>query len=183
MDISEPDQGSASLLEFIAAAFPLRPLPPMSLHQAQLVDQSMSMEITDEEWRRAGELDGGRSWNEFSDDNLIACDAALAHLDEQSFVYYLPAYLLFALHYCTVDWQHPAWTLVGSVVFSITHRTPYTLGRYKKLTSDQRGAVIAFLKFVAKCRTDSAASEAQKALARYWLTDEATKPLIILPTK
>jgi hypothetical protein len=172
MDIPEPDQGISStrLLDFIAAAFPLRPLPQMSLHQAQLADQSMSREITDEEWRRAGELDRGRSWNEFSDDDLIACDAALSHLDEQSFVYYLPAYLLFALRYCTVEWQHPAWTLIGSVVFSVTHRTP-----------DQREAVIAFLRFVAKCRTDSIASNAQKALARYWLTDEATKPLIILP--
>jgi hypothetical protein len=36
-------------------------------------------------------------------------------MDEQSFVYYLPAYLLFALRYCTVEWQHRAWTLVGSV--------------------------------------------------------------------
>ena len=87
MDIPEPDQGISSTrwLDFIAAAFPLRPLPQMSLHQAQLADPSMSREITDEEWRRAGELDRGRSWNEFSDDNLIACDAALSHLDEQSF--------------------------------------------------------------------------------------------------
>src|SRR3954469_9040124 len=105
MDIPEPDQGisSARLLELIAAAFPLRPLPQMSLRQAQLADQSMSREITDEEWRRAGELDGGRSWNEFSDAHLIACDTALSPLDEQSFVYYLPAYLLFALRYCTVE--------------------------------------------------------------------------------
>jgi len=185
MDIPEPDHGISStrLLNFIAAAFPLRPLPQMSLHQAQLADQSMSREITDEEWRRSGELDRGRSWNEFSDANLIACDAALSHLDEQSFVYYLPAYLLFALRYCTVEWQHPAWTLVGAVVFSVTHRTPYTLGRYKKLTPDQREAVIAFLRFVAKCRTDSIASDAQQALARYWLTHEATKPLIILPNR
>jgi hypothetical protein len=59
----------------------------------------MGREITDEEWRGAGELDGGRSWNEFPDADLMACDTALSHLDEQFFVYYLPAYLLFALRY------------------------------------------------------------------------------------
>jgi hypothetical protein len=30
----------------------------------------MSRGITDDEWRRAGELNAGRSWNEFSDGEL-----------------------------------------------------------------------------------------------------------------
>jgi len=115
MNIPEPDEAmsSARLFELIQAAFPLRPLPEMSLHQAQLADESMSRRISDDEWRRAGELDSGRSWKDFSDDDLIACDAALSHFDEPSFVYYLPAYLVFALRHCAVEWTHPAWSPVA----------------------------------------------------------------------
>lgn len=177
---SDESTSSKSVFELIEAAFPLHPLPEMSLHQAQLADQSMSREISENEWTHADKLDAGRSWKEFSDDELIACDAALSHFDEPSFVYYLPAYLVLALRHCVVERPHPAWPAVGSVVFSVTHRTPYTLGRYKKLNSEQREAVIAFLRYVARCRTDSIASGAHKALTRYWMTDEAAKPLVII---
>jgi hypothetical protein len=180
---SNPADSAAHLLDLMEAAFPLQPLPEMSLHQAHLSDQSMTREITEDEWRRAGELDAARTWKEYSDHDLISCDAALAHLEESSFVYYLPAYLLFAVRHRLVEWPHPAWALVGSVVFSVTRRTPHTLGRFKRLTPEQRDAVIAFLRLIAECRADSVGSDAQKALTRYWLTDEATKPLIIIPNR
>ena len=88
MDVSKPegDRGSAHLLQLIEKAFARRPLPEMSLHQAHLADQSMSREISNDEWRRAGELDAARSWKELSDDELMACDTALSHFDEPSFV-------------------------------------------------------------------------------------------------
>lgn len=79
------------LIEVIKAAFPCAPLPEMSLHQTQLADQSMSREISEKEWRAAGEVDAGRSWQDYGDGELMACDVALAHLDEEAFVYYLPA--------------------------------------------------------------------------------------------
>jgi hypothetical protein len=85
------------LTDVIEAAFPLGPLPEMSLHQAQLGDQSMSREISETEWEAAGKIDAGRNWGDFSDEELMSCDAALAHLEEVSFVYYLPAFLLFAV--------------------------------------------------------------------------------------
>ena len=141
----------------------------------------MSREISESEWRAAGEADAGRTWQDFSDAELISCDAALAHFDEPSFVYHIPAFMWFAVRHCAVEWRNPAWSLVGGVVFSVTNRDPYNLGRYKKFSSDQREAVIAFLELIAKCSRDNRASYAQKALDRYWKTAEASKPLILVP--
>jgi len=169
------------IIENIAAAFPLAPLPGMTLHQAQLSDQSMSREISDQEWHETGRLDAGRTWRELTDEEFIACDAALAHFDEESFVYYLPAFLIFALRHCDVTWSHPAWGAVGSAVFFVTHREPSMLGRYKRLSASQREAVICFLEFISEHGRASHALDAQKALKRYWKTDEASKPLIIVP--
>ena len=165
----------------IEAAFPLEPLPETSLHQAQLADQSMSREISEKEWKETGLIDEGRTWRDFTDDELIACDAALAHFDELSFVYHLPAFLLFALRHHGVEWSHPAWSLVGSVVFFTTHREPSMLGRYKRLSPSQREAVICFLEFIAEHGRGSNGPDARKALSRYWKTAEASKPLIVVP--
>jgi Family of unknown function (DUF6714) len=180
--VTDPDNdiSEAGLLALIEAAFPLLPLPEMSLHQAQLADQSMTREISDDEWERTGDLDAGRSWKDFSDDELLVCDAALSHFDEPSFAYYLPAYLIFALRHFAAEWKEPAWHVVHSAVFSVTHRTAYALSRFKKLSPEQREAIVGFLKFFASHRTDGIGSDAEKALTRYWLTKEAAEPLIII---
>lgn len=78
---------ATQVLNLIESAFPVRPLPDMSLHQAHLANETMTREISDAEWRAAARKDSGRTWREFSEDELISCDAALAHLEESSFVY------------------------------------------------------------------------------------------------
>ncbi|MFO1435653.1 MAG: DUF6714 family protein [Gammaproteobacteria bacterium] len=156
------------ILEMIAAAFPLLPFPEMSVHQAQLADQSMSREIPKREWEDARKLDENKTWRDYSDDELMTCDAALAHLEESSFVYYLPAYLSFGVRHCGVSWPAPEESLLGSVVFAVTHRTPYTLGRFKRLSPQQREAVVAFLELVSEKGNDHERPQAQKALTRYW---------------
>ena len=143
----------------------------------------MSRRISEEEWIAVGLPDAGRTWQEFTDDELLQFELSLAHFDEESFVYYLPAYLRFAVRYCDVDVLHQASNLKGSAVFSVTHRTPYTLGRFKKLSPAQRGAVVCFLKFMTEHGDAFNADLAQKALERYWETDEADKPLIIVPKR
>lgn len=170
-----------NVIETIERAFPLEPLPSMTLHQAQLADDSLTREITEEEWVAAGKPDVGRSWKEFADDEIIACDASQSHFDEEAFVYYLPAFMVFALRHHDVDSLHPASSQVGGALFSLTHRSAYSLARYKKLTAQQREAVIAFLEFMAVHANPFRAGEAQKALKRYWKTDEAAKPLIVIP--
>jgi hypothetical protein len=41
----------------IQEAFPLQPIPKMTLHQAQLADQTMTRKIPEQEWIDAGKLD------------------------------------------------------------------------------------------------------------------------------
>ena len=165
----------------IREAFPLQPIPKMTLHQAQLADQTLTRSIPEQEWNDAGRKDAGRTWQNLTDEEIISCDAALSHFDESSFVYYLPAYLLFAVRNHDANWQHAGEMTVGSVVFAVTHRTPYTLGRFKRLSAEQRAAVIAFLELVAEKGNDQERPQAQKALERYWKTDEASEPLFIVP--
>ena len=107
----------SSLVQQIRTAFPLLPLPEVSLHQAQLTDQSMTREITRADWTAAGARDAGRTWDTFTDAELAECDAALSHLDELGFIYYLPAFLLLALRHLEVEWDHPVWAVTGSAVF------------------------------------------------------------------
>lgn len=172
---------ASQVIAAIHKAFPLEPFPEISLHQAQLADQSMSREITEREWNEAGQADAGRAWSDFSDQDLMACDSALSHFDETSFVYYLPAFLLFAVRHCSVTWPNPAERLFGSVVFAVTHRTPYSLSRFKRLSTEQRAVVVAFLELVANIGNDQERPQAEKALLRYWKTDEASRPLILIP--
>jgi len=154
----------------------------MSPHQRALADQSLSRTISQEEWAAAGRADAGRTWKQFTDEELIACDAALAHFDEESYVYYLPAFLSFALHHCNVEGDHPAWPLVGSVVFSVTHhKSDYMVTRYKRLSAAQREAVVAFLEFMAQNANTENASRAQKSLARYWKKPQVVQTSYIVP--
>ena len=168
---------SSSLVEQIRAAFPLLPLPEMSLHQAQLADQSLSREITRVEWAASRARDAGRTWDTFTDAELAECDAALSHLDEPGFVYYLPAFLLLALRHLQVEWNHPAWAITGNAVFAVTHRSEYSLSRFARLSADQVAAVRAFLQAVAASPSDNA-RDAQLALERYWDTDRAARFLL-----
>jgi len=165
----------------VQEAFPLRPIPTMTLHQAQLADQTLTRKIPDKEWNDAGQMDVGRTWQDLTDEELISCDAALSHFDESSFVYYLPAYLLFAVRNHDAEWSDPREKTVGSVVFSVTHRTPYTLARFKQLSTEQRAAVTAFLELIAEKGDDYERPVAQKSLERYWKTDEASNPFLTVP--
>lgn len=169
------------VIGLIEAAFPLEPLPEMSLHQAQLSDQAMSREISDAEWSGAAKLDAGRNWQRFGEDELMACDAALSHLEEGSFVYYLPAFLVFAIRHCNTRWSDPAESIVGSTVFAVTHRSTYSLGRFKRFSPEQRRAVVVFLEFISENGNDHERPLAEKALKRYWRTDAASTPLLIVP--
>lgn len=166
---------TSALVEQIKAAFPLLPLPKMSLHQSQLADQGMAREISEAEWAAAGALDAGRTWDSFTDEELAACDAALSHLDGTGFAYYLPAYLLLALRHFAVEWDHPAWAITGSTVFVVTHRSDYNLARFAQLSVEQVAAVKAFLEAAAASPTDNA-QDARIALQRYWYTDRAGRP-------
>jgi hypothetical protein len=165
--------------ELLVEAFPTEPRPDVTLHQSVLADDTLSRKIPEREWREAKQKDAGKTWRTYSDPELISCEVALAHLPEEAFVYYLPAFLRFASKHTSVEWPESAWQLFGSVMFSVTSRSPYNLRRLKKLSSRQREAVVTFLEAVtAESTKDNFGQDAEKALQRYWKTEEAGKPFV-----
>jgi len=159
-----------SLEKKIRDSFPLAPFPPMSIHQARLADDSMSRKITEKEWSEVGLLDQGIRWDQVSETTLAECQPALSHFDEDSFIYYLPAFLLYAANHISAGILTEAADVVGSVVFSVTDRS--SRRRHKRLNDAQIDAVIAFLHFVVAAGGKES-QYAQKALKRYWETPEA----------
>ena len=68
-----------------------------TLHQAQLADQSMSREISQEEWDAEKLRDPETDWREVPAESLDECSAALSHASPQSWLFYIPAYMRRAL--------------------------------------------------------------------------------------
>lgn len=68
-----------------------------TLHQAQLLDQTMSREISEEEWAAAKGLDPQTDWRDVPAASLDECDAVLSHASPQSWLFYIPAYMKRAL--------------------------------------------------------------------------------------
>jgi len=164
------------LLDSIQAVFPDAPLPPMTLHQGQLADESIRRNINEAEWQQAAAQDAGQTWPTLSDTALMACYCALSHFDEVSFIYHLPAFLRFAIRNVAAPFHSPEQRLVGSVMFAVTDRSAYSLARYLLLTSEQRTAVASFLQFM-QAHSQQYGQNAQKALERYWL--KPLQPLIL----
>jgi hypothetical protein len=169
--------------EQVKAAFPDQPLPDMTLRQAQLADQSMSREISEEEWQSEGRQDRHVKWTEIEAATLLQCNAALSHLDENAFAYYLPAYLLFALN-CLGRPRYSHDLLFTFVVHAVTDVSNYNLARLKRLTDSQIDAVISFLRLVRTLpnigsEPDVCAELASTALQRYWETPDARRRTLI----
>ena len=162
-------------------AFRLEPRPEERLHQAVLGDQTMAREISNAEWAAAAALDEDRNWSSYSDEELIACEVALAHLPEEAFVYYLPAFIGFCSRHLTSNPLRKGSRLASTVIFSLTDRSPYNLARLKRLTSAQRAVVVDLLEDVARAPNEFYAPAAADALEKYWKSDEAEKPLIVIP--
>jgi hypothetical protein len=166
-----------AVISQIRAAFPVQPMPSMTLHQAQLADQSMSRAIDEAEWEAVGNRDRAVAWTDIPRADLLECDAALSHLDEEGFVYYIPAYMVLALrHFQAFDgYSEEAF---GATVFHLAHRENHSLARFKRMTDPQIEAVIEFLRVVQN--TPSLYGDlARKALKRYWETPESRRRTII----
>lgn len=169
---------SASLLSIIAKAFPVQPLPRFTVRQAQLADQSISRKISQAEWEAEGAKDRGLMWSEIPDETLLACEAALSHLDDEGFVYYLPAFLSYVVRHVTSGISDSNWSAMHFTVFAVTHFSNYSLGRLKKLNDAQISCVIDFLRFLV-VHSDDYRQDAENALTKYWLTPDAKRKTIV----
>jgi len=112
-------------------------MPSISLRQALLADQGMSRCITTPKWEAERLKDGAIPWPMLSD-ALVECRDGLAHLDEESFAYYLGGFLRFAVNHLDASLLSPEDELLGSVVFSVTQRSNYNLGRLKRKNHTHR---------------------------------------------
>lgn len=164
----------------VEGAFPQLPQPEMTLQQGELLDYALDREISEEEWAAAQASGYGITWKEVSLETLLACPAALSHISEAGFVYYVPAFMCAALDHLAQP-KPSTDDLFGSTVFHLTHtETGYSLSRLKLFNSDQRAAVAAFLREVADSGGFTG-DEARKGLDGYWLTQRASEPLIYVP--
>jgi hypothetical protein len=167
-----------SVVAQIVSAFPERPIPTMTLRQGQLGDQTMTREISEDEWRREGERDCGVIWTQVDESTLRECDSALCFLDEEAFVYYLPAYLCAALRSIAAGRSESNY-LVNGAVFHVTNtRDNWALARLKRLSDRQIDAVINFLR-VVRDQCPFEAIDAGDALVGYWETPESRRRTLI----
>jgi hypothetical protein len=167
-----------ALLASIERVFPATPLPQMSLRQAVLADQSLSRCISEAEWLAERRKDGHLTWLALSDEALLECRDGVAHLSEESFAYYLGAFLKFAVVHVNACIVGREGELLNTVVFSLTHRSNCNLGRLKRLTDAQIDCVVQVLQFVAQ-ESETHGTDAAKSLARYWCTPEAKRRTVI----
>jgi len=156
--------------------------PEVSLHQAQLLDQTLTRQIPPGEWEDAGLLDLESDWSAVSGESLDECDAALSHLTPMSWRFYLPAYMCRSMDLFAPP-KHGT-DLLASVIFHLTYRkeadggiNTYLQERYETLSSSQAVAVREFLEFIEheSLRLIETTNkywhvygDAKKALEGYW---------------
>jgi hypothetical protein len=170
----------SDVIPIIASAFPELPLPDMTLQEAELADHTLDREISDDEWVTARQAGKGVTWKQVPLETLLSCSAALSHISEVGFVYFIPAYMVAALQHRASP-QERTDDLLTSTVFQVTFTdTNHSLSRLKAFNDAQAEAVIAFLKEIAES-ADFNGREARKGLETYWLTPKAKEPLILVP--
>jgi hypothetical protein len=169
------------LIETITAAFPLEPVPEIGPQASHASDALYLGNISEQECDAAAARDAGRTWQQYSDEELATLDAAMAHLTVDAFIYYLPAYLCAAIRHANRD-IFDSWSLfVAHACFQVTNRSDHSLTRYQQFTAAQEHAVIQFLEFMVEHADDHDAVHARKALDRYWKNPKRNAPKIIVP--
>jgi hypothetical protein len=133
----------------------------VSLHEADVIDDYGS----ETQKKQARTLDTENSWEQVPWDDIQHFHWALSFLDPIGFRYYLPAYMVFALH-------NPNTESAESVIFQLSVGTGnpknHSTKRFELLNDDQSCAVCEFLRYeVAREQPANPRSSARKAL-KYW---------------
>ena len=155
----------AALVEQIRAAFSgVGRRGGVSLHEADVIDRYGSAR----ERARARRFDRERRWQEVPGPDIEHYHWALSFLDPVGFRYYMPAYMVWALH--NYETSHSA--SVDSTIYALDYSDDlraFALERYAQFSREQSQAVCAFLRFMAEDATGIADElVARRALERYW---------------
>ena len=144
-----------TLLESISSAFPPEPARCcLTLRQGSQIDSydEPSPDTPPPDWR------------DVSDTELERYHWGLNHIDAESWLFYLPAFLSYAVRFPS---------RVGSLAISASlnnlrppDRNP---SRYRRLTDAQRKVVVAVLDFLAFDAESAFSPEACQVLEEYWI--------------
>jgi|ERR1700710_549898 len=154
----------------------------LTLHEAQLVDQSLGGSVSAAEIHAAKRRDTHRDWRDVPVEDLDECDAALSHLSPEGWKFYLPAYLRRAL-----DLIHkPIWEtwLPGGVLHQLSLSAKYpdlaadSARRFQTLDEAQVEAVADVLRFIEEVVSPGSSlhRDAQSALERFWALPPGERP-------
>lgn len=158
-----------------------------TLHQAQLADQSMRREISQEEWDAEKLLDPENDWRDVAVKSLDECGAALSHASPQGWLFYIPAYMRRALE--LRDEDPLECELPNSVIFHLTQNSKdmglaaYVLERFLQMNLQQEAAVVAFLEYFRDRADEWHSRCASEALRSYWSLprEKRQRSLIVVP--
>lgn len=155
---------ASELIEIIEESFDCIQRPDTSLQQFKLTDtKGMSEGITDYEWSTARENRIDFKWQDIPDSEIEECGCILAHMGIDELLYYLPAYMRYAINHI----DEPVWEndVIGGVVFSLH---PPHVPLSEKVSEKQRKAIINFLSFIEENADHVERPDAKKARERYW---------------
>lgn len=152
--------------------------PETSLRQFNLTDKhGMSGDISASDWARAANLRVDAIWQDIPDVEIKECGNQLAHMQADEFLYYLPAYMRYAVKHVTLSiWESD---ILGGVVFSLSPKSQitalnlYHLAQLVLINKSQKNSIVNFLNFLATTADEVHRPDAMKAIERYWNHSDA----------
>lgn len=136
-----------TIIEQIERAFAGVRRGSITLHEAEVIDDCG----TDAERRRARARDTEEDWRDVSDGAIRECPDALTFVDPQSWRFYLPAYMRYALRHSksrrNAAFDHAIYSLDKGGDRSLAE---HKLQRFRTLNLEQACAVRSFLAFASE---------------------------------
>ena len=163
----------------IEEAFVGVPFPKTTLHEAELVDETLFRDVTDDEIETAIKKDKVSHWNEVLPSHIEECEAAFSHLTPDGFLFYMPAYMCYVLESLGTKGDNSnAYdkTLTHLELSDEPSLRSYCLERFKMFNEKQSIAVLSYLKRIKEISSADDAKTIDAAIDKYWGQFEKNKP-------
>ncbi len=160
------EQKLSQVIKAIEEAFDDVPFPRTTVHEAELVDDTTFRNVTDVEIEKAIQMDKVSHWNEVQFEHLEECEAALSHIEEDGFKFYIPAFMILGLKKLVVEDEGS--TTLDQVVFHLTHLDVYTSSKICQLNDPQKKSVCIFLRYLNNLENVDYYTDIPKSLESYW---------------
>ncbi|MGB1242709.1 MAG: DUF6714 family protein [Chitinophagales bacterium] len=131
-----------------------------TIHEGEAMDDYR--DATEEERKR----EKSKHWEEVKAKHLLECTCALTYLEGDSWKYYVPAYMTWALQNLSSDSN-----LWNAAFYAFNSELEFSVNKYKTLNKAQSETVYSFLLFMESLWENP--HKAEKAIPLYW---QAFKP-------